>query len=192
MLRVIVEVRITGQAGRDLEVPAELPVAKLASMIAMALGLYNESEALSYSYRLEVPLLDRVLLENESLVQAGVWDGAIVMLHRVSSAALVSESGRKYLLLRTLVPVGRKSALKNGEEVAQWLVDLGDEPMGDTVHREHVVLATRGTMWTLRRVPGTANVTLINGRVVDTDRVYPLVEGDQIQLGGVKLRFTMK
>jgi len=82
MLRVIVSVKQTSEErGRDLEVPAEVGAGQLAVMIGRALEADGSESGGSLGYQIEVSSLGRVLAPDESLRDAGVWNGSELVLH---------------------------------------------------------------------------------------------------------------
>lgn len=89
MYRVIVTVkRIDEKRGRDLEVPAEIKVTRLAEMIAQALRWEMGWNGKPMRYQIEAQPLGRFLQPAESLASAGVWDGAWLVLHPEGSTQL--------------------------------------------------------------------------------------------------------
>jgi len=77
MQRVIVTVKRQNKARvRDLEVPAEVEAERLSKMIAQALRWESDpaGQPVEYEIRAEPP--GRVLASQESLAEAGAWDGA--------------------------------------------------------------------------------------------------------------------
>ncbi|MEW6573236.1 MAG: FHA domain-containing protein [Bacillota bacterium] len=79
--RVIVTVQRQGEREvRDLEVPADVPSGQLAKMIAHALSWDTRPEGQQPSYKIEAYPPGRVLLLQESLAEAGVWDGAWLVI----------------------------------------------------------------------------------------------------------------
>ena len=80
MMQVIVSVRRDGVAAdrvRDLEVPAEMPSGELASLIVKSLG-WHSNDQLTADYRLVAEPPGKLLAVDESLADAGAWDGAWV------------------------------------------------------------------------------------------------------------------
>src|SRR5690349_17426935 len=65
--------------GRDLEVPAEVGAGRLAELLAAAVPV--PPDAPGTGYRIEAQPLGRLLAPHESLADAGVWDGAWLILH---------------------------------------------------------------------------------------------------------------
>lgn len=81
MERIVVSVRHRdGGPGRDLEVPAEVPAAELASLLAEALGRPDRVE-LPAAPQIEVVALGRRLEPHATLGAAGAWDGADLVIH---------------------------------------------------------------------------------------------------------------
>jgi hypothetical protein len=77
MRRVIVTVKCEGLAeARDLEVPTTMPAARLAGQIARALGQPPGD------YRVEAFPPGRALGPEETLADAGAWDGAWVIVQK--------------------------------------------------------------------------------------------------------------
>ena len=77
MKRVIVTVKRSEETTyRDLEVPAEVKVGQLCELIAKALQWENDSDGQSVGYEIRAEPLGRRLHSDESLADAGVWDGA--------------------------------------------------------------------------------------------------------------------
>ena len=77
MERIIVTVKRHQEARvRDLEVPAGVEVAHLAELIAAALHWDLDSAGGSVSYQIEAEPPGRVLQAGETLIDAGVRDGA--------------------------------------------------------------------------------------------------------------------
>jgi hypothetical protein len=73
--RVVVTVWHQGEAeARDLELPAEIPAAELAALVARALQWDG-------AFRIEVYPTGRVLTPYDTLAAAGVWDGAWLLFH---------------------------------------------------------------------------------------------------------------
>lgn len=74
---ITLTVRPTGLS-YDLELPTELPAAELAHLLAEL--LLPEGSQPAGPPRLEVPALGRSLAPEESLAEAGLWDGAWLAL----------------------------------------------------------------------------------------------------------------
>ncbi len=85
MERVIVTVKRGDEAQtRDLEVPAEVESGRLAELIAHALR-WDSDAAGRAGYQIEAHPPGRFLRSDESLMSAGVWDGAWLVLHPIGS-----------------------------------------------------------------------------------------------------------
>lgn len=74
---ITVTVRPTGLS-YDLELPTELPAAELARLLAEL--LLPEGSQPGGPPRLEAHALGRLLAPDESLAEAGLWDGAWLSL----------------------------------------------------------------------------------------------------------------
>lgn len=93
MQRVIVTVKREGEARvRDLEVPAEVESRRLAQFIAEALGWHSDPAGQPLEYRIEAHPLGRLLRPEESLADAGVWDGSWLVLQGAGHIKLESNS----------------------------------------------------------------------------------------------------
>ncbi len=193
MLRVIVDVRCEGEKqGRDLEVPAEIAAEQLAESLAQALQLETSRSGIRLRYLIRAHPQGRALRDGESLADAGIWDGACLVLmptrvaepRRLSQTySLRSESGTVYPLPSPNTSIGRA---QRGVEVQgpEW-VDLGGEPRGTTVSRNHARLVFGDGRWRIIPAPDSANPTLVNDRVVERGQSHPLANGDLITLGQV-------
>ena len=77
MQRVIVTVKRQNEARvRDLEVPAEVEAEQLSKMIAQALRWESDPAGQPVEYEIEAEPPGRALAPQESLAEAGAWDGA--------------------------------------------------------------------------------------------------------------------
>jgi hypothetical protein len=93
MQRVIVTVQRGDEArGRDLEIPAEMPAARLAELIVQALHWPVDSPAGPITYQIEAHPPGRLLRGDETLAGAGAWDGARLMLAAETAPADVRET----------------------------------------------------------------------------------------------------
>jgi hypothetical protein len=93
MQRVIVTVQRDDEArGRDLEIPAETPAARLAELIVQALRWPVDSPAGPITYRIEAHPPGRMLRGDETLADAGAWDGARLMLAQETAPETVPET----------------------------------------------------------------------------------------------------
>jgi len=83
MQRVIVTVKRQGEARvRDLEVPAEVEAERLSKMIAQALRWDSDVAEQPIEYEIMAEPPGRVLRPDESLAEAGAWDGAWLVFQR--------------------------------------------------------------------------------------------------------------
>jgi hypothetical protein len=77
MQRVIVTVKRRGEARvRDLEVPAEVGAERLSKIVAEALRWESDPAGQPVEYAIMAEPPGRLLTSQESLAQAGAWDGA--------------------------------------------------------------------------------------------------------------------
>ena len=77
MQRVIVTVKRKNEVRvRDLEVPSDMQVSRLAEMIARALRWDTDLSGKVIQYQIEAQPLGRILQPSESLESAGVLDGS--------------------------------------------------------------------------------------------------------------------
>ncbi len=84
MARVIVTVKRSTEARvRDLEVPADLETTQLAELIVNALQWQSDAAGQAVRYEIKAEPLGRVLRPNESLAEAGVWDGSWLVFQPV-------------------------------------------------------------------------------------------------------------
>jgi hypothetical protein len=85
MQRVIVTVKRQGEAQvRDLEVPAEIDSESLSKMIAEALRWESDPSGQPIEYEIMAEPPGRVLAPQESLAEAGAWDGAWLVFQPIS------------------------------------------------------------------------------------------------------------
>ncbi|MDQ0285170.1 hypothetical protein J2Z49_000260 [Desulfofundulus luciae] len=104
--RVIVTVQRQGEREvRDLEVPANVPSGQLAKMIARALSWDARPEGQQPSYKIEAYPPGRVLLLQESLAEAGVWDGAWLVIRTDGASPSVSPAPVPYTPPASFPPV---------------------------------------------------------------------------------------
>lgn len=197
MIRVIVAVRHTSEnRGRDLELPAAMPIGELAAILTETLKW-----PAPFPVRVESPA--RTLKPEESLASAGVWDGSSLVFGPVNPvphqppshlrhAFLRSVSGRELQLTESDVILGRRKEGAAG--TPPNLVDLSDEPGAGTVSRNHARIRL-GDAWTVEMCPGAKNKTLLNGVSIQSmpsateAGSQPLKNGDCLQLGAVRLWF---
>jgi hypothetical protein len=88
MERMIVTLkRADKDVTRDLELPADVPMAQLVPMLLQALRWPLNPGAPLGGYGIEARPPGRTLSGDETLAQAGVWDGACLTLHPDPSVA---------------------------------------------------------------------------------------------------------
>jgi len=91
MQRAIVTVRIQGsQQEYDLEVPATVPSQELADLITYNLRPARASHQLYAIECLRPGPFKRRLKPNESLADAGLWDGAYLVIEPANAAAALA------------------------------------------------------------------------------------------------------
>ena len=89
MQRVIVTVKLEGENPvRDLEVPAEVESGRLAEMIAGALRWETDPAGQPIQYEIMAEPPGRVLDAQESLADAGAWDGAWLVFRPLGDAPI--------------------------------------------------------------------------------------------------------
>ena len=200
MLRVIVNVRRQGEAtDHDLEVPAEVPSAQLAESIAKALDYYEELPGYSIRYVLRADPPGRSLRPDESLADAGLWDGSCLIFRQVMVRGetfrpvfLESPTGRVYQLDRPQVQIGRRSVAAPIGSEGEGMVDLLDEPGGRTVSRHHADIIFDKDTWSIVAQQKARNETTVSGRLVEREESCQIVDGDHLQFGDVRLQFRLK
>jgi len=196
---VIVEVHPPGgQPVIDLELSVDVAADKLAGFVAEALRWDSAETDVESGYEIRIVSLGRVLRPEETLSEAGVWEGAELQFEprkfrpsAQSPACLESESGKRYVLIPPEVTIGRRSSGARSVGGAERFLDLADEPRGQTVSRTHARLVFADG-WTLRPQARTTNPTLLNGTLVEPEKTYKLTEGDDLQVGEVRLRYGIQ
>jgi hypothetical protein len=189
MLRVIVYVCLAGSsAGKDLEVPAEIPATELARLLADALG-YAQTGTNVLHYNIYAEPLGRLLQPEERLIDASVWDGSTLLLHSYPTAYFVASSGRRYQWTQQEIWIGRVVADSQQQTQATHWLDLGEEPEGKTVSRRHARLSFDTGKWWLTAAPQAMNSVWHNGHALNPGKPQVLQDGDKVQMGGVVLHF---
>lgn len=196
MQRVIVCIRTSAAApGRDLEVPAEVPSGELAAMLSLALRKPTLEADGHARYGLAILPSGKELSPNQSLADAGVWDGARLLLVErehatpveVKGPYLESDQGMRYALAGREVWIGRVTRGEVDGETT-W-IDLTHEPGGDTVSHQHAVLSRDGEGWRLALSGQARNLSYVNGEQIAAGRTVALREGDLLEFGAMRLRF---
>lgn len=131
MQRVIVTVRRTDETrARDLELPSDVEAKRLAEMIARALHWESDWAGKTVNYQIQAEPLGRLLEPTESLENAGVSDGAWLVL-RSGAQGLTTK-------LEAAEPAPRRSSKGPVERWRPLGIDLpsvSDEP--STAPDEH-------------------------------------------------------
>jgi hypothetical protein len=97
MQRVIVTVKRKDEARvRDVEVPANVEMLRLADLIARAMRWESDPAGQPVYYNIEAHPLGRLLEPDESLGSAGVWDGSWLVLHPVRQQVQVAPPQPEY------------------------------------------------------------------------------------------------
>ncbi len=199
MLRIIIRVRREGEAQVfDAEVPAEVPAEQLSDMLARAFNWERTKTGQLTGYTLVKGGTDQVLRSQETLADVGLWEGAEILLRpkagvpeKVRHPAVLESSTRRYLLIFPKMQVGRSAAGDEDAAAQLDLIDLRDEQEGKTVSRNHALVIYANGDWSIVPSGNTQNTTTVNDRDVEPARPYQLLDGDQVQLGGVRLVFHL-
>jgi len=202
MLRVTVNVRKADEIlGQDIEVPAEIPVGQLTEMIAQGLGWNKDNPKDPVFYEVTAEPSGRGVQPHETLAEAELWDGTHLVFKRIhkthehspepmSMACLRSRSGQSYLLDHSETVIGR-GALGLDLLPGTGHINLGNEPTGRTVSRDHAHIVFDGTQWFLIPSAGALNETTVNAESVESGERRCLSDGDSLQFGGVLLEFHL-
>ncbi len=104
-------------------------------------------------------------------------------------AALVAvKSKNSYALVERLTLIGRHDPVTGVHPE----IDLSPEEMGKSVSRRHAKIEFRDGQFFLTEEIGTLNNTAVNEAKLETGVMTPLLNGDEITLGAVKLNFELK
>jgi hypothetical protein len=140
MQRVIVTVKREGEAKEyDLDVPAEVKVGQLATLIVQALHWDNDQAEQPSQYQIEAEPPSRVLDAAETLADAGAWDGAWLIFRPVQSITVASPSPK-------ITPPAR--LLPSSDPVIGWRpldIDLPSED--EELGQEEDSAPTSGFVW---------------------------------------------
>jgi len=204
MSRIIIHVEIEdGRPAKDLDVPAGVKGRDLALRLAQTLDWH--SEEYRYSLAVERPL-HKSFGPDQSLAEAGLWDGTHLVLHRkpdsnyvpARSAASPSSqslamlgsthSPKTYPITMNVMIIGRFTARTTPTD-RRKLIDLTDEPDSDTVSRKHARLLFEDGNWYLKVYPNTHNRTFCGDKQVESGGKHQLRDGDRLKFGRVTLRF---
>jgi len=100
--RVTVSVSRRGDSNsRDLEVPADLQAGRLAGLIGLALGWEAGGDGKATTYVIEAHPPGRLLQPEETLADAGAWDGAGLVLGTVDNLSRPGSPGAETIRLST-------------------------------------------------------------------------------------------
>ncbi len=82
MAKIIISVMLEGSDKlRDYEVPSDIGADELVDRLVKEFGDYMNLGEGEYAFQLIVAGSDRPLDRNETLEEAGVWDGALLIIH---------------------------------------------------------------------------------------------------------------
>jgi len=101
------------------------------------------------------------------------------------AALIVSTSQGRYPIRGALTLIGRHDPVTGIHPE----IDLSREEMGKSVSRRHAKIEFRDGQFFLTEEIGTLNNTTVNGVKLETGVMTPLIDGDEIGLGAVKLTF---
>ena len=105
-----------------------------------------------------------------------------------SAALVVLKSRRPYPIRERLTLIGRHDPVTGVHPE----IDFSKEEMGKSVSRRHARIEFRDGQFFLTEEIGTLNNTTVNGAKLETGVMTPLLDGDEITLGAVKLLFQLK
>jgi hypothetical protein len=101
------------------------------------------------------------------------------------AALVVQKSGNPFPIARALTLIGRHDPVTGIHPE----IDLSKEELGKSVSRRHARIEFRDSQFFLTEEIGTLNNTTVNGVKLETGVMTPLIDGDEIGLGAVKLTF---
>lgn len=101
------------------------------------------------------------------------------------AALVVARSGGAHPITRPITLIGRHDPVTGIHPE----IDLSKEEMGKSVSRRHARIEFREGQFFLTEEIGTLNNTTVNGVKLETGVMTPLIDGDEIGLGAVKLTF---
>lgn len=101
------------------------------------------------------------------------------------AALVVNKSSNPHWITRALTLIGRHDPVTGIHPE----IDLSKEELGKSVSRRHAKIEFREGQFFLTEEIGTLNNTLVNGVKLETGVMTPLMDGDEIGLGAVKLTF---
>jgi pSer/pThr/pTyr-binding forkhead associated (FHA) protein len=101
------------------------------------------------------------------------------------AALVVGKTGGTHPITRPLTLIGRHDPVTGIHPE----IDLSKEEMGKSVSRRHARIEFRDGQFFLTEEIGTLNNTTVNNVKLETGVMTPLIDGDEIGLGAVKLTF---
>jgi serine/threonine protein kinase len=129
---------------------------------------------------LEVHPDDRYQLPFEMLIAVeDLRQGALLR----TTAVLRSLDGKTYVVPRSGGILGRYDV----ERKLPLAVDLSGEQYGRMVSRQQAKLGCIGGRWVIVPCLRTTNATVLNGCPLEPGMQYGLTDGDELQIGGLKL-----
>jgi hypothetical protein len=88
MDRVIVTIKREGDSqSRDLEVPTNMPVRQMASIISRALGWEMDAQGRQVQFQVGAQPPGRILQDEETLADVQAWDGAWLIFYEAKNRA---------------------------------------------------------------------------------------------------------
>ena len=190
MLRVLVSVQLEEETvGRDLEIPAALPALKLAGLLGQALTKTANDSPLPAEFTIFATPPGRILHPDESLADAGVWNGATLVVSYFLPAYFMSAGGISYPCVNRNMQIGRLPTNHQDASFVKDLIHLENEPEGKTVSRHHATVIYSKRQWRLTHAAQLSNQTLLNGQRLQDGVESVLHHLDRIQFGGVQLQF---
>ena len=102
-----------------------------------------------------------------------------------NAAIIVNKSQQPYPISKALALIGRHDPVTDVHPE----IDLSKEELGKSVSRRHAKIEFRDGQFFLTEEIGTLNNTTVNGVKLETGVMTPLIDGDEIGLGAVKLTF---
>jgi len=191
---------------RDLELPADISVSRLAPAVARAIGVRGDSEP-SPPVRYMLKLIDEpdVIPVDMTLESAGVVHGDRLRMLvkeipktvaatdagvRFTGPGFVAAGGETFALRGPVAVIGRIDR-SSGITQATLAVDLTqlDSPEAPSVSRRHAQILMRKGEWLLEDL-GSTNGTRVNDRRLGKDERVALRHGDEVHFGEVKLAFV--
>jgi len=206
MTRVVVTVEDGKGHSRDLDLPADLPVQRLAPALAQAIGHPDLQGANGdLKFILKFVASGEVISPESTLASAGVLHGDLLRLLvkaapvslqggeaplSFSGPGFAAVAGPAFPLRRTTSTIGRADP-GSGIVGSLLAVDLTalDDPDSPSVSRRHAQVIHRQGTYLLVDLRST-NGTYVNAKRLAADERVPLRHGDQVRFGDVSLAFV--